>query len=59
LISLIFNNGIEGDNFKGFKIVDFKGTASPSNKSASVKDCRGDIIASICKQNVDGFEKIK
>ncbi|WP_259070033.1 glycoside hydrolase family 28 protein [Mucilaginibacter sp. X4EP1] len=60
-----FTNGIEVNNFKDLKIVDFKGTSSPSNKNLPVillKDGSGAVIgsnASISKQNVDGFEKIK
>lgn len=60
-----FTNGIEVNNFKDLKIVDFKGTSSPSNKNMPVvllKDGTGAAIGgnlSVDKQNVDGFEKIK
>jgi polygalacturonase len=60
-----FTNGIEVNNFRDLKIVDFKGTSSPSNKNLPVillKDGSNTAIngnLTISKQNVDGFEKIK
>ena len=60
-----FTNGIEVDNFSDLKIVDFKGTASPSNKNIAailLKNGTGALIdskASVSKQDVENFEKIK
>jgi polygalacturonase len=60
-----FTNGIEVNNFKDLKIVDFKGTASPSNKDAAailLKNGDGAKVggtATIDKQDVVGFDRIK
>ena len=60
-----FTNGIAVDGFKNLKIVDFKGTASPSNKdlpAISLKNGDGALIGgkpTIDKQSVVNFEKIK
>jgi polygalacturonase len=60
-----FTNGIAVDNFKDVKIVDFNGTASPSNKDAAailLKSGDGVRIGgkpSVDKVDVKGFEWVK
>lgn len=65
IIQPSLTNGIAIDNFKDLKIVDFKGTSSPSNKALPViflKNGQGVNInskVSISKIGVEGFERLK
>ncbi len=60
-----FTNGIEVNNFKNLKIIDFMGTASPANKDVTaifLKNGDGAIVngnQTIDKDKVEGFERIK
>ena len=65
ITQLYFTNGIEVNNFSNLKIVDFRGTASPSNKNIAailLKNGNGALINSkayVSKQDVENFERIK
>jgi polygalacturonase len=60
-----FTNGVTVDNFKDLKIVNFKGTASSSNKDSAVillKNGDGAMVerkVSVDKKDVVGFERLK